>query len=174
MNYLGYPQAGLEAAGGIWTAREIAQQPAVWTKIEGMMTREAGALRAFLDPLLQRRNLRIVLTGAGTSAFVGECLAPALKRRTHRRVDAVATTDLVGSPDGWLEAAMPMLLVSFARSGNSPESMAALTLAEQGVPDCHHLIVTCNGEGDLYRQGQRLRNAHVVLLPEETNDRGFA
>ncbi|MDB6046190.1 MAG: sugar isomerase [Gammaproteobacteria bacterium] len=52
--------------------------------------------------------------------------------------------------------------------------MAALTLAEQGVPDCHHLIVTCNGEGDLYRQGQRLRNAHVVLLPEETNDRGFA
>jgi tagatose-6-phosphate ketose/aldose isomerase len=67
-----------------------------------------------------------------------------------------------------------MLLVSFARSGNSPESTAGVTLAEQGVPDCHHLIVTCNGEGELYRQGQRLRNAHVVLLPEETNDRGFA
>ncbi|MDB6085759.1 MAG: sugar isomerase, partial [Gammaproteobacteria bacterium] len=68
----------------------------------------------------------------------------------------------------------PLLLVSFARSGNSPESMAALTLAEQSVPDCHHLIVTCNEEGDLYRQGQRQRNAHVILLPEETNDRGFA
>jgi tagatose-6-phosphate ketose/aldose isomerase len=67
-----------------------------------------------------------------------------------------------------------MLLVSFARSGNSPESTAAVTLAEQGVPDCHHLIVTCNGEGDLYRHGQRLRNAQVVLLPVETNDRGFA
>jgi tagatose-6-phosphate ketose/aldose isomerase len=69
---------------------------------------------------------------------------------------------------------VPLLLVSFARSGNSPESTAVVTLAEQGVPDCHHLIVTCNGEGNLYRQGRRLRNAHVVLLPEETNDRGFA
>lgn len=174
MNYLGHPQAELEAAGGICTAREITQQPAVWTKIERSMTGEADALRAFLDPLLQRRDLRIVLTGAGTSSFVGECLAPALKRRTRLRVDAVATTDLVGLPDSWLEPAVSMLLVSFARSGNSPESVAALTLAERGVPDCHHLIFTCNDEGDLYRQGKRQRNAHVVLLPEETNDRGFA
>jgi tagatose-6-phosphate ketose/aldose isomerase len=173
MNHLGNPKAELEPAGGIWTAREIAQQPAVWTEIERMMTREAGALRAFLDPLLKRRDLRIVLTGAGTSAFVGECLAPALKRRTHLRVDALATTDLVGSPDAWLEPTVPTLLVSFARSGNSPESVAALTLAEQGVSDCHHLVFTCNGDGDLYRQGQQ-RSAHVVLLPAETNDRGFA
>ncbi|GAC1674718.1 MAG: SIS domain-containing protein [Steroidobacteraceae bacterium] len=174
MNYLGHAELELETAGGISTAREIAQQPVVWTEIENVITREAGALRVFLDPLLQRRDLRIVLTGAGTSAFVGECLAPALKRRTHRRVDAVATTDLVGSPDCWLEPAVPTLLVSFARSGNSPESVAALTLAEQGLPDCHHLILTCNGAGDLYLQGQRRRNARVVLLPEKTNDRGFA
>jgi tagatose-6-phosphate ketose/aldose isomerase len=174
MNYLGHPQAALEAAGGIWTAREIAQQPAVWTKIERGIVRQAGALRAFLEPLLARRDLRIVLTGAGTSAFVGECLAPALKRRTQIRVDAVATTDLVCSPDAWLEPAVPTLLVSFARSGNSPESVAAVAIAEQGVPDCHHLIITCNAEGSLYRQGQRMRNSHAVLLPEETNDRGFA
>ena len=69
---------------------------------------------------------------------------------------------------------MPTLLVSFARSGNSPESMAAVALAEQGVADCHHLIFTCNAEGALYAEGKRLRKAHVVLLPEETNDRGFA
>jgi D-galactosamine 6-phosphate deaminase/isomerase len=174
MNYLGRPQAELETAGGIWTAREIAQQPAVWATIERRMMGEAGALRAFLDPLLGRRDLRVILSGAGTSGFVGECLAPALKRRTHLRVDAVATTDLVGSPDSCLEPAVPTLLVSFARSGNSPESVAALGLAEQGITNCHHLIVTCNREGDLYRQGQRQRNTHVVLLPPETDDRGFA
>jgi tagatose-6-phosphate ketose/aldose isomerase len=174
MNYLGHPQAALEAAGGIWTAREITQQPAVWTKIERGMLEQAAALRAFLDPLLARQDLRILLTGAGTSAFVGECLAPALKRRTQRRVDAVATTDLVGSPDSWLDPAVPTLLVSFARSGNSPESVAAVAIAEKGVPDCHHLIVTCNAEGSLYTQRKRLRNSHAVLLPEETNDRGFA
>jgi tagatose-6-phosphate ketose/aldose isomerase len=174
MDYLGYPQATLEAAGGLWTAREIVQQPAIWAQIERGIGRDAEALRAFLGPLLERRDLRIVLTGAGTSAFVGECLAPALKRRTQRRVDAVATTDLVGSPDSWLEPAVPTLLVSFARSGNSPESVAAVAIAEKGVADCHHLIVTCNAEGSLYRQEQRLRSSHALLLPEETNDRGFA
>ena len=174
MNYLGHPQAELDAAGGVWTAREIVQQPVLWTKIERLMTKEAGALRVFLDPLLERRDMRVVLTGAGSSSFVGACLAPALKCRTQLRVDAVATTDLVGSPDSCLEPAVPTLLVSFARSGNSPESVAALDLAEQGMTDCHHLIVTCNREGDLYRQGQRQRNTHVVLLPPETDDRGFA
>jgi tagatose-6-phosphate ketose/aldose isomerase len=174
MNYLGHPQADLESAGGIWTAREISQQPVAWTKIEAVMSREAAALRAFLGPLLGRRDLRIVLTGAGTSAFVGECMAPALKLRTSLRVDAVATTDLVGSPEAWLERGVPTLFVSFARSGNSPESMAAVALAEQGLSDCHHLIFTCNAAGALYGEGKRLRNAHVVLLPEETNDRGFA
>jgi tagatose-6-phosphate ketose/aldose isomerase len=174
MNYLGHPQPALEAAGGFWTAREIAQQPAIWGKIERDMAREASVLRAFLDPLLARRDLRIVLTGAGTSAYVGECLASALKRRTQLRVDAVATTDLVGSPDSWLEPAVPTLLVSFARSGNSPESVAAVAIAEQGVAECHHLIVTCNAEGSLYRQRDRFRHAYAVLLPEETNDRGFA
>lgn len=174
MNYLGQPQAALEAAGGIWTAREISQQPEVWTAVEHALVDEAAALGAFLGPLLARRDLRIVLTGAGTSAFVGECLAPAMKRRTQLRVDAVATTDLVGSPATWLEPKVPTLLVSFARSGNSPESMAAVAIAEEGLPDCHHLVVTCNAEGGLYRQRQRLRSSHAVLLPDATNDRGFA
>jgi tagatose-6-phosphate ketose/aldose isomerase len=174
MNILGHPKNELAAAGGLWTAREIVQQPEVWRRIEDAMTREAAGLRTFLDPLLARRDLRIILTGAGTSAFVGECLAAALRSRTGLRVDPVATTDIVGSPASCLEQKVPTLLVSFARSGNSPESVAALGLAENGVSDCHHLIFTCNAEGDLYRQVPRLRNAHAVLLPAETNDGGFA
>jgi tagatose-6-phosphate ketose/aldose isomerase len=167
-------EAELERAGGLWTAREISQQPSVWTEIGSRMARDSGELRAFLDPLLRRRELRIVLTGAGTSAFIGECLAPALIRRTGLCVDAVPTTDLVGSPDVALSLAMPTLLVSFARSGNSPESVAALRLAELVVPECHHLIFTCNRDGALYQAGASMKNARVVLLPEETNDRGFA
>jgi tagatose-6-phosphate ketose/aldose isomerase len=146
----------------------------VWTAIEHALVQDAPARAAFLEPLLARRDLRIVLTGAGTSAFVGECLAPSMKRRTRLRVDAVATTDLVGSPATWLEANVPTLLVSFARSGNSPESMAAVAIAEEGLADCHHLIVTCNAEGSLYQQRRRLRSSHAVLLPDATNDRGFA
>jgi tagatose-6-phosphate ketose/aldose isomerase len=174
MKYLGHPQAELETAGGLWTAREISQQPAVWPKIQGQLNDASGTLRAFLRPLLERKDLRIILTGAGTSAFIGECLAPALKQSTQLRVDAVATTDLVGSPDTCLDESVPTLLVSFARSGNSPESLAAVNLAEQVLRDRHHLIFTCNQNGELYRRAQQLKNTHVVLLPEETDDRGFA
>lgn len=173
MDYLGRTQAELENAGGYWTAREISQQPSVWVDIERLMAEGAGALRAYLDPLLRRPDLRIVLTGAGSSAFVGDCLAPRLTRAGFR-AHAVATTDLVGSPDSWLAPAGPILLVSFARSGNSPESVAALQLAERATAECHHLIVTCSREGALYRYGQAAPNARAILLPEETNDRGFA
>jgi tagatose-6-phosphate ketose/aldose isomerase len=172
MEYLGIAQAQLETAGGYWTAREIAQQPAVWSDIERLITRDAAGLRAYLEPLLCRQDLRIVLTGAGTSAFVGECLAPALNR-AGLSAAAISTTDLVAAPDRWLNL-VPTLLVSFARSGNSPESVAALRLAEQRLSECHHLIFTCNRDGALCRRGQDGRNAHVVLLPEETNDRSFA
>ena len=174
MDYLGISPGQLEEAGGYWTAREISQQPATWTKIQRIAESGSAALAHFLEPLLKRKEMRIVLTGAGTSSFVGECLAPALTRRTALRVDAVATTDIVGSPRTWLPEATPTLLVSFARSGNSPESVAALALAEQAVRECHHLIVTCNKEGALFRQAQSVRNSHVILLPEEANDRGFA
>jgi D-galactosamine 6-phosphate deaminase/isomerase len=174
MDYFGIPQERLETAGGYWTAREISQQPAIWPQIELLIAKDAAASRAFLDPLMQRSDLRILLTGAGTSSFVGECVAPALAAKTGLRVDAVATTDLVGSPKSWLKHQVPTLLVSFARSGNSPESVAALNLAEQCVQECHHLIFTCNADGALYRLGKSTRNTRIVLLPEETNDRGFA
>ncbi len=144
MDYLGIPQKRLEEAGGYWTAREISQQPNVWPLIEGLIAADAAASRAFLDPLLRRSDLRIVLTGAGTSSFVGDCLAPALAAKSGLRVDAVATTDLVGSPMSWFKPNVPTLLVSFARSGNSPESVAAVNLAEQCLQECHHLIFTCN------------------------------
>jgi tagatose-6-phosphate ketose/aldose isomerase len=174
MDYFGIPQEHLETAGGYWTAREISQQPAIWPLIQRLIAADASASRAFLDPLMRRSDLRIVLTGAGTSSFIGECVAAALARKSGVAADAVATTDLVGSPMSWLRPRVPTLLVSFARSGNSPESVAALQLAEQCVQECHHLIFTCNAEGALYRLGKSMRNTRIVLLPEETNDRGFA
>jgi tagatose-6-phosphate ketose/aldose isomerase len=173
MDYFGISQQQLEKAGGDWTAREISQQPQVWPLVRQLIAGDAD-LRAFLDPLMRRPEMRIILTGAGSSSFVGECAAPALARKSGLRVAAVATTDLVASPESWLLRKVPTLLVSFARSGNSPESVAAVTLAAQCVQECHHLIFTCNVEGALYRLGRTMPNTHVVLLPEETNDRGFA
>jgi tagatose-6-phosphate ketose/aldose isomerase len=156
------------------TSREIAQQPAVWRQIDRMTATSGAATAAFLKPLLERPDLRIVLTGAGTSAYVGEVLAPSLRRRLGRRVDAVATTDIVADPLACFAEDVPTLLVSFARSGNSPESVTATELATQVLTDCWHLVVTCNEQGRLARQHADRSTLQVLLLPEAANDRGFA
>jgi tagatose-6-phosphate ketose/aldose isomerase len=97
-----------------------------------------------------------------------------LARGGSHRVEAIATTDIVASPQSWLARDTPTLLVSFARSGNSPESLAALQLADRCVADCSHLVVTCNAAGALYAHARSAANAHAILLPEASNDRGFA
>ena len=63
----------------------------------------------------------------------------------------MATTDIVSCPGLHLHPEQPLLLVSFGRSGNSPESLQAVTLADSLVKDVRHLLVTCNGAG---RAGQ--------------------
>lgn len=128
----------------VHTVREIAQQPALWREVDRIVGASREALDAFLDPLVARGDLRVVLTGAGTSAFAGQVLQPSLARHLGRRVDAVPTTDLVADPRGCLAEDLPTLLVSFARSGDSPESVAATALADQVLSEVHHLVITCS------------------------------
>src|SRR5262245_27120420 len=171
---LGRDETELETRGALWTAREIAQQPAMLRKTQATLVDHKNALERFLRPLLDRAGIRVILAGAGTSAFIGECLAPDLAAKVQRRVEAIATTDLVSAPYLYFEKATPTLLVSFARSGNSPESVAAVDLADQFVESVHHLAITCNAEGALARRIGPARNGMAIQLPEETNDRSFA
>ncbi|SEN07180.1 galactosamine 6-phosphate isomerase AgaS [Duganella sp. CF517] len=170
---LGIGEDTLDAAGAGLTAREVAQQGVVWPEIAELLDSRRADVDAFLAPLLARPDLRIVLTGAGTSAFIGECLVPALLRQ-GLRAEAVPTTDLVSGPLSFLQPAVPTLLVSFGRSGSSPESVAAVALADQLVDNVHHLVITCNADGELYRMAEGRSNALAILLPEATHDRGFA
>jgi tagatose-6-phosphate ketose/aldose isomerase len=174
MMYLQLEETALNRAGALWTAREIAQQPASWLRTEALIREHAEEVAAFLGPLLARRDLRIVLTGAGSSAFIGECLAPLLLRRLGRRVEAIATTDLLSGPTQYLQPDVPTLLVSFGRSGSSPESVAVVELAEQLLRECHQLVFTCNEQGTLYQRCRKRRNSLAILLPPETHDQSFA
>ena len=173
MDALGLTAGRIEAGGAAATVREIVQQPQVWPQIVELIAEDA-ALRAFLAPLLADSALRIVLTGAGSSSFIGECLAPALARGGALRVEAVATTDIVASPASTLSSRTPTLMVHFGRSGSSPESVAVVELAEQCIERCAHLIVTCNPEGALCHRTGTLRRAHTLLLPAAFNDQAFA
>ena len=172
MEILGLSGAQIRTAGAQWTASEIAQQPGLWPQIARQIATDGG-LRTFLAPLLGNGALRIVLTGAGTSAYIGKCLAPALSKG-GRQAEAIPTTDIVVSPQSTLSPKAPTLMVHFARSGNSPESVAALELAERRIESCHHLIVTCNAAGDLSRRAGGLRHAYSIVLPEACNDQSFA
>ena len=160
--------------GAAHTVREIAQQPALWREVDRIVAASRASLDSFLQPLLARRDLRVVLTGAGTSAFAGQVLQAALARRLGVRVDAVATTDLVADPRGCLAEDVPTLLVSFARSGDSPESVAATDLAEQVLTEVHHLVITCNAQGSLARGHADRPASRVLLMPAAANDQGFA
>jgi tagatose-6-phosphate ketose/aldose isomerase len=101
-------------------------------------------------------------------------LAPALSLALNRRVEAVPTTDVVSGPRQRLQRDVPTLLISFGRSGNSPESVATVDLAERTIAQVHHLIVTCSGDGALAQRAGSLRSACAIVLPDAVNDRGFA
>ncbi|WP_445165483.1 SIS domain-containing protein [Mycolicibacterium sp. Dal123E01] len=153
------------------TILEIGQQPDVWREVAG---RTDPAVNDFLRELTGRPDLRIILTGAGSSAFIGEIAAAALRRHLGRRVDAISTTSIVARPLDHLERETPTLMVSFGRSGNSPESLATTALADELVRDISHLVITCDPAGELGRAHNGRDNSRVVFMPERTNDTGFA
>ena len=172
--YLGIGSDALKEKNSYWTVREICQQPAVWRQASDAIASQRQIIEDFLQPLLDSAGLRIILTGAGTSAFVGESLAPWLRSQLNCRVEAISTTDIVAAPDQTLQANVPTLLVSFARSGDSPESVAAVELANQVIKNCHHLVLTCNPDGYLARTAKNNERVLCLPMPENTNDRSFA
>ncbi|AJR08437.1 SIS domain-containing protein [Photobacterium gaetbulicola] len=174
MKYLDLDHKDLESLKAFWTAKEIQQQPECWRKTLSIVTECQAVSKAFLAPLYSKPNLRIVLTGAGTSAFAGRALAPALSKVLDRRVEAIASTDIVSNPYQYFAEDIPTLVVSFARSGNSPESVAAVDLANQLLTECYHLVLTCNGEGQLYERCRNDAGSLAILMPAETNDKSFA
>ena len=152
------------------TYREIHQQPVVWKKAYDIIRARKAEIAAFLDANAGP-DTQIVLTGAGTSAYIGDALAPALFR-CARTVCAIATTDIITHAASYFDSESKVLLVSFARSGNSPESVGAVKAVEKTAGKVSHIFITCNEKGELARmEGD---NILTVLLPPETNDQSLA
>ena len=168
MQYLGVDLPALKTKGAVHTAREITQQPDLWQKVWEVMSQNRQGLQRFLELALSDTK-RIVITGAGTSAFIGLSLSGIIQRMTGVVTNAIATTDLVSHPKDYFMADVPTLLISFARSGNSPESVAAISLAQEICEKCYHLVITCNPDGQLARYGQE-GGRFVLALPAEAND----
>lgn len=108
-----------------YTEKEIWGQPSLWQKVYEQVLQEKQPVLSFLRDATLCENLNIILTGAGSSAFIGLSLAGVFRRNFKKHTMAVSTTDLVTHPLDYLSSDIPVLMISFARSGNSPESIAA-------------------------------------------------
>ena len=171
---LGLEISRLEDCSGLNTAKEIIQQPDTWRESVKNLIKNKIEIKSFIDSFLSKKEFRIILTGAGTSAFAGEVCEPYLTSLLNKRVEAIATTDLVASPKSYFIKDIPTLLVSFARSGNSPESVHAVNLASQLVDDLYQIVITCNENGKLAKNTVNDEKSLLLLMPPQTNDLGFA
>ena len=171
---LGLEISKLEDCSGLNTAKEIIQQPDTWRESVKNLIKNKIEIKSFIDSFLSKKEFRIILTGAGTSAFAGEVCEPYLTSLLNKRVEAIATTDLVASPKSYFIKDIPTLLVSFARSGNSPESVHAVNLANQLVDDLYQIVITCNENGKLAKNTVNDEKSLLLLMPPQTNDLGFA
>lgn len=164
--------------GASVTTAEIKQQPELWGEAYALYTEKSREIEEFFLKLsVKHARVRVIFTGAGTSAYVGETVTPYLKGKMDENqweVLSIPTTDLVSNPYQFLKADFPTLLVSFARSGNSPESVAAVQLAEQIVTHLYQLTITCAKDGKLAQLAKGDENHLLLLMPEKSNDQGFA
>ena len=173
MKYLQYETNILKLAGGYHTAKEICNQPKLWDEVYFKLLAEKKNIKCFLDQAKSEEYLNVILTGAGSSAFIGEALAGTFQKNWKVNCRAISTTDIITHPESYFTKSIPTLLISFARSGDSPESFATLELANSYCDQLHTLTITCNKEGSLAKMHTKA-NSYLFVLPEESNDRSLA
>lgn len=174
MNIFAISEDKMQETSSVFTLTEINQQPSTWKKTCAQVAACKEELQAFLDQVLSQEDFDVILTGAGTSEFVGNALFPALTGKYGYKVKSYATTDIVPSPESFLSRTKPTILVSFGRSGNSPESLGAVNAAEVVCKNLYHLFVTCNHEGTLSKLAEERDNSFALNLTPETHDKSFA
>jgi tagatose-6-phosphate ketose/aldose isomerase len=160
--------------GGADTATEIAQQPQLWETLADSLSDAQARVQAFLGQRLSDPAQRVIFTGAGSSGFIAEMAADALNAQWPAEIRAVHTTSLLTHPALYLQRERPTLLVSFGRSGSSPESVAAVERVRADVDDACFLDITCNADGELARRGAGREDTCTLLMPAASCDRAFA
>ena len=170
----GITEEKMQETSSNWTVKEIYQQPATWEKTCRQIEEHKDEIQKFIDQVITQEDFDVILTGAGTSEFVGNALFPHLTGLLNYKVKSYGTTDIVATPEAYLSRTKPTLLISFGRSGNSPESVGAIDAAEAVCDNIYHLFVTCNKNGALSKRAATTENCYAINLTDETHDQSFA
>ena len=156
------------------TWKEIRQQPEMWLRTYDIVSGMKSRIESFVKKYVAE-GYEIILTGAGTSAYIGDALQWVLKGTLLDGARAVATTDIITEADQLFDEQSKVLLVSFARSGNSPESVGAINLVNRTAGKAAHIYITCNEKGQMAVMADKNPdNTLLLLLPPETNDLSLA
>jgi tagatose-6-phosphate ketose/aldose isomerase len=164
----GRSEAEQKRLGYFHTLREICQQPWTWPRTCERMLAARGELRRALEGIQS-----LVLTGSGSSAYAGECVRLPLQNDLAVRTEAIHGGTLLMYGGKVLPPGRPGVLVSLARSGDSPESGGVVELLLKKEPEFQHIVITCNEGGSLAQKWRNHDKVQVITLPTETNDKSL-
>lgn len=153
--------------GGSNTINEVLQQKDVWDKVR----KNLSSYTKIYDNLIESGISRVVFTGAGSSEYIGSSVYRYLNSNVREfNFEVIANTDIVVDPRNYFREDESVILVSFGRSGNSPESLQAMKVVEQVSKNVIHVVITCNKDGKMANYNCE----NKIILPDETHDVGFA
>lgn len=173
-NFFGIDKETLEKKKSFNTAKEILQQPKLWKETLEIFRNSEKSLKEYFKKIGFGKEFDIVFTGAGTSEYVGNILEPLLNKNETGEFKSIATTDILNNPLNYMKKNKKTLVVSFARSGDSPESAGVIDIADKLIDEVYHLFITCNKDGALAKRAVGNEKIFLLLMPEESNDKGFA
>ncbi|MGC2160820.1 MAG: SIS domain-containing protein [Silvibacterium sp.] len=169
------PDRERQSRGLVYTPGEIQQQPATWRATVKLLTQQRAQILAFLDESGPADRLSVLLTGAGTSDYIGRALAAVLRRQWQCEVAAVASTELLTNMEDYLLPGRNYLLISLSRSGDSSEGVALIQQTLERYPArIRHLVITCNRTGAMAQQFAGHPDLASIVLDDAVNDRGLA
>jgi len=160
--------------GILYTPGEIYNQVELWSDTFRRFKGRREELADFLTRFKKNSRLSSICTGAGTSEFVGYCIDALMRKKLGVPVNVISTPKIVTTPQDFFIDGYATLLLSFARSGNSPESLGAVKIADMLCKKVYHLVITCNEQGALLREINGRENSAALVLDDKTNDRGLA
>ncbi len=146
-------ESGIATRGEI-TLGEIRQQPELWPTTLEIVSHQSASL--------SRKSALPVISGAGSSAYAASAIAESWPGSR-----ALPTTDLLLAET---QFAPENSLISIARSGDSPESVAVAQLIARRFPRSPQFAITCNRHGAL----AQIKGVKAIVLDPRTNDSGLA
>lgn len=155
------------------TLKEIYQQPEMWKRTFDIIKDQKEEIEEFIN--FSDGKVRVIFTGGGTSNYIGDVIYNYLNNKNYGKFEfySYPSPSIMSNPEDYL-IDEPTLLVNFARSGNSPESLASVNIANELLSNVKHLYITCAKDGNLAKNSVGDDESYALVLDERTNDKGFA